>query len=53
VPAKRGNKKRPPQKRGDPLRIPLPFEEAIEAALETPPPDQGKVKKKARPERPA
>lgn len=41
--------KQPPKRNGN-LKIPVPFEDAVRAALKTPPPPQEKPKK-ARPKR--
>jgi len=41
--------KRPPPERGDALRVDLPFEEAIKAALETKPPPKERRKRKKPP----
>jgi hypothetical protein len=42
----RGKKPRRPPERADALSVPLPFDAAIKAALETrPPPDKGRPKK--------
>jgi hypothetical protein len=37
----------PPKKRGEPLKIELPFEEALKAALDVEPPARPKAKKPA------
>ena len=48
MPGKSGKPKRPPPKRGEPLRIELPFEDALRAALEIPP-EKKKTQHKRKP----
>jgi hypothetical protein len=50
MPKKPGEKNKPPPERAGPLRIDLPFEEAIRAALETPPepPPSPRTRKRTR-----
>lgn len=45
MPGKSGKPKKPPPKRSEPLRIDLPFDEAIRAVLQVPPAKQNPEKK--------
>jgi hypothetical protein len=48
MPKQSGKPKKPPPKPNGPLRIDLPFEDAVRAALEVPPEREAKPRKRHR-----